>query len=68
MGWHLKLVLDETKYWYCTDGLYHGNIDFVRKTGTEKYLFQEGEALPGLVVKEGMTVSMIAAWEENEIL
>ena len=68
VGWHLKLVLDETKYWYCTDGLYHGNIDFVRKTGTEKYLFQEGEALPGLVVKEGMTVSMIAAWEENEIL
>lgn len=63
-GWNFRLKIDGTKYWYCTDGLYHGNIDFNGKTDAQKYLFREGEALPQMIVKEGMTVGMIAVWNE----
>lgn len=64
-GWHLRLAFDGSKYWYCTDGLYHGNIDFGDGSVVEKYLFVEGERMPQLIVKEGMTAELVAVWEDS---
>ena len=63
-GWNLRVTIDGSRYWYGNDGLYHAGRDFNGKTELEKYRFADGERLPVLTVKEGMTVELIAVWRE----
>lgn len=63
-GWNLRVTIDGSRLWYGTDGLYHAGRDFNGKTELAKRLFLNGERLPVLLVKEGMTAELAAAWKK----
>lgn len=70
-GWHGRITVEKQTLWYCTDRKFHVSKDISKKTGLDKYLFQDEEVISDLSFPEniqGTSFSFVmqAAWTSNK--
>lgn len=67
-GWWMRLSIDGTPRWYCTDGTFRTKKEMRTTPPVHRYLFHDQEALPVIQTLPNAKVVMVARWEPAKLI
>lgn len=68
VGWWMRLSIDGTPRWYCTDGTFRTKKEMRSTPPVQRYLFHDQEALPAIQTLPNAKVVMVARWEPAKLI